>query len=133
MSNRAIHSFKIPQYNQSSYGTAIYPTHEPVALGFAQDVTLSANVSAFRIIRKIGGRRLAWPLILSVYYEDDLIFVESDMPDLWGEGVTFEEALKSYEDFFFYEFESYKNSPPEEMDFFALQELKLYKALLNIS
>ena len=80
------------------------------------------------IIRNIRNYSLAWPLILTVTYENDLVFVESEMPNIWGEGDTLEEAKQSFEDFFLYEFESYKNTPIEKMDFFAQEELKLYKA-----
>jgi len=105
-----------------------------------QDINFRTNVSIRRnssdeilIIRRIGKYDLAWPIILTVLHENDLIFVESENPYIWGEGDTIEEAKQSFEDFFLYEFESYKNTPIEKMDFFAQEELKLYKVLLNIS
>lgn len=86
-----------------------------------------------RIINKIGKYNLAWPIILTITYENDLIFIESETPNLWGEGESIEDAIRSYENFFLYDFESYKNTPKEKLDYFAQQELNLYRALLNIS
>lgn len=90
------------------------------------------NISVM-IIRKIRNYSLTWPLILTITYENNLVFVENEMPNIWGEGDTLEEAKKSFEHYFLYEFESYKNTPLEKMDYFAQEELKLYKALLGIS
>lgn len=98
------------------------------------NVSVRRNTSTeIEIIRKIRNYSLAWPLILTVTYENDLVFIESEMPNIWGEGDTLEEAKQSFEHYFLYEFESYKNAPIEKMDHFAQEELKLYKALLGIS
>jgi hypothetical protein len=134
MSNKEIQTFQVQQYFQSSFAIEDYTLQGTKGLYLVQDFILKKSVSTeFQIVRKIKNYRLAWPLILSVSYEDDLVFVESEMPNLWGEGSTEEEALKSYEDYFIYDFKSYKNIPQEKLDFFARQEFKLYKALLNIS
>lgn len=134
MPNKEIQIFQIPPYSQIPYVSASYLTQTPAGLEIDQDIIINKSISTeIRIVRKIRTYRLAWSLILSVSYEDDLVFVDSEVPNIWGEGDTLEEAIKSYEDYFFYEFDSYKDTPSEEMDFFARQELKLYKALLNIS
>lgn len=84
------------------------------------------------LLSRVKNRPLRHAIMLTVAHEENLIVVESQTPKIWGEGETLEEAIKSYEDFFMYDLKSYLNTPIEKMDFFARQELKLYKDLLNI-
>lgn len=134
MQNKEIQLYEIPIYLKSSSGP------EKVILQKSSDIVLEHNIlleeiisSDICIVRRIGKYNLARYLILTVVYEAGLVFVENQEFNIWGEGKTLYEALKSFEDFFLYDFESYKNTPIEKMDFLARQELKLYKTLLNIS
>jgi len=134
MQNKEIQSYEIPIYQRSSTDPI------EVILQKSSDIVLEHNIlleevipSDICIVRRIGKYNLSRYLILTVAYEADLVFVENQEFNIWGEGDTLDKALKSFEDFFLYDFESYKNTPIEKMDFFARQELKLYKALLNIS
>lgn len=89
--------------------------------------------SEIKVLRKIEDYSLEIPIILSVSYQEDSVFVEDEYLNLWGEGDSIEEAIKSFEDFFLYDFESYKDTPLDRMDFYAQEKLRYYKYLLKIT
>jgi len=134
MQNKEIHSYKIPPYQKSSPGLIEVPVQKSSYISTEQIILFNEIVSNdICIVKRIGSYNLSRFLILTVVYESGLVFIENHEFNTWGEGNTLDEALKSFEDFFLYDFESYKNTPIEKMDFFARQELKSYKTLQNIS
>jgi hypothetical protein len=105
-----------------------------IILDSKQNIILGANLSReIKIIRKVENYELEIPLMLTVSYRDNLIFVENEFLNLWGEGDSIEEAIKSFENFFLYDFKSYMDTPPNRMDLFAQEKLKYYKYLLKIT
>jgi len=134
MPNSEIVTYKVNDYMISLSEVMQLPPRDMNTFDLSWDILSEKNItSEYCILRKVGSYELEWAQILTVSYEDDLVFVESEMPSIWGEGATLEEALKSYEDFLLYDFESYQNTPIENLDFFAQQELKLYKYLLKVA
>lgn len=99
-----------------------------------QNITLGGILSPeIKIIRKVDNNELEIPLMLTVSYRRNSVFIENEYLNLWGEGDSVEEAIKSFEDFFLYDFESYKDTPVEKMDILAQEKLRRYKYLLKIS
>ena len=120
--------------HSSSQLTIAFSPIKMTEKGIIQKFATKTNTSTgIKILKKVGQYNLAWPIILSISYIDDLICVESKTPHLWGEGETLDKAIKSYENFFLYDLESYLDSPIEKLDYYAQQELALYKVLLNIA
>lgn len=124
-----------PDYPYNSSSSAFPPTldgFDTRDLNLIRNVSLKSDISIeIRIIRHIKSQKLSQPLILTVSHEDNLVFIEEEILNIWSEGDTYEEALENFEDFFLYDFESYKNMPKKKMDVYAREVLKLYRALLK--
>lgn len=104
------------------------------SINLRHNISLKKNISTeIKIIDQIRDYKLAWSLILTINYEDDLVFIKEETLNIWCEGDTLEEVLEDFEDFFLYDFESYKNMPEGKMDVSARNALKLYQALLKKS
>jgi hypothetical protein len=80
----------------------------------------------------LGGHELTRPLALLISYEENLVFVENEELNLWGEGSSLEEAEESFERFFCHELRVYRKTPVEKMDRSARDKLKAYEDLLKI-
>jgi len=103
-------------------------------LNLKQNIALGGSLGPeIKIIRKVDSYELEIPLMLMVSYRGNLVFVEDEYLNIWGEGDTIEQAIKSFENFFLYDFKSYMDTPPNRMDLFAQEKLKYYKYLLKIA
>ena len=83
------------------------------------------------IIKNVGMYSLNRYLILEVRYENEIVFVENREFNLWGEGNSLDDAINSFKDFFLYDLNSYLNTTEEKMDYFAQQEQKKYKSIIQ--
>jgi len=144
MQNKEIITYELPICNITG-SEAIHISHEMTAnLKFHQFIPSNIGIEYLHItqnhvsnhlciITQIGEHKLNRSLILTVVYEGGLVFVENEEFNIWGEGNSLEEATESFEDFFLYDLELYKNTPLESMDFFARQNYKLYESIIDIS
>lgn len=134
MQNKEIFTYEIPNYLINEPSSKHLSTAESASIDLTLNFSLMEKLYRdIWIIKKIGKYNLSRYLILSVSYEEDLFFVENREFNIWGDGETLNQAFKSFEDFFLYDLMSYLKTSPKDMDYFACQELRRYKDILNIS
>ena len=63
--------------------------------------------------------------------EDRLFFFQNSQFNIFGHGLTKEEALKDLSEFLIHDYLSYKNTPPENLTRDAYELLKQYESVIN--
>jgi len=129
-----MHQYELPLFEESNASLDLNMDIETKASSQIYSFSILKNKtipSDICIITNIGKYRLNRYLILEVRYEDEIIFVENREFNLWGEGNSLDDAINSFKDFFLYDLNSYLNTTREKMDYFAQQEQKKYKSIIQ--
>jgi len=120
--------YEIPEYAGSS--SVIQASTQSISAGHINFVYAEDITSGVVLLEQIGDRHLNRRLALTINYEREFVFVENQEFNLWGEGKTLDQAIEDFEDFFLHDLEAYLRTPPDMMDFYARQRLKLYHELI---
>lgn len=133
MKNKEIFNYELPISQIGTPGPTKVLVQETCEISPRQDFAILVNLPTdICLVTKIGKYNLSRFLMLTAIYEGGLVFVENQEFNIWGEGKTLDGAIKSFEEFFLYDFKSYKNITEKKMDFAARRQLKSYKEILNI-
>lgn len=85
-----------------------------------------------RLLTKVGKYSLAHRILIEIIYEDAIYLAKNAEFNVWGEGSTEKDAIRSLENFILYDFNSYRKTPEDKLDECAKQELAKYKTLIHI-
>jgi hypothetical protein len=125
-------SFSVINNIRSQINDKIFHPTKTESEGIFRGFSMQRKSSDIVLLDKIGKYALARKLIVEIIKENDFYISKNDEFNIWGEGRTPREAIKSLGHFMLYDYNSYRETPLDKLDLCARRDLKKYEYIFQI-